>query len=140
MKAINAVAVGQSESSQVTCLDSGRPARNEREARKWIERRQRVKPAHLRRVAGGTPAVPASHLTALGLAAVFVVLSLYSANGVLAQRQNNKVALPSASSLVITTEPNAIIWIDEIRRGVTDPAGRIELKTSAGRHTLRVRA
>lgn len=49
-----------------------------------------------------------------------------------------RVAPPD--SLVITTEPNAIIWIDGIRRGVTDVAGSIELKTAAGRHTLRVRA
>lgn len=45
-----------------------------------------------------------------------------------------------SGSLTITTEPNAIIWIDEIRRGVTDASGRLELtKISAGRHTLRVR-
>ena len=43
-------------------------------------------------------------------------------------------------SVTVTTEPNAIIWIDEIRRGVTDASGRIELKTPAGRHSLRVRA
>lgn len=47
----------------------------------------------------------------------------------------------STRSLVIQTEPNAIIWIDEIRRGVTDASGKLELKKiSAGRHTLRVRA
>src|SRR6185503_2855682 len=62
------------------------------------------------------------------------------ANVSLAQRGTNKVGSPPSNSLAITTEPSAIIWIDEIRRGVTDAAGRIELKTSAGRHTLRVRA
>ena len=91
-------------------------------------------------IAGGTPAVPANHLRALRLTAVFIVISLYSAHEIFSQSRNNKVALPSSSSLTITTEPNAIIWIDEIRRGVTDAAGRIELKTSAGRHRLRVRA
>jgi tetratricopeptide (TPR) repeat protein len=56
------------------------------------------------------------------------------------QRPPN-AARPSASSLTITTEPNAIIWIDDIRRGATDASGRLELKKlSAGRHTLRVRA
>ncbi|HEY0431325.1 MAG TPA: tetratricopeptide repeat protein [Pyrinomonadaceae bacterium] len=46
-----------------------------------------------------------------------------------------------AASLTITTEPNAVIWIDEIRRGVTDASGTLEVKKiSAGRHTLRVRA
>ena len=43
--------------------------------------------------------------------------------------------------LVITTEPNAIIWIDEIRRGSTDASGKLSLtKVSPGRHTVRVRA
>lgn len=43
--------------------------------------------------------------------------------------------------LVITTEPNAIIWIDEIRRGATDASGKLSLtKVSSGRHSVRVRA
>src|SRR6266508_3423720 len=47
----------------------------------------------------------------------------------------------SNTPVTITTEPNAIIWIDEIRRGVSDASGKLELqKVSAGRHTLRVRA
>jgi tetratricopeptide (TPR) repeat protein len=59
-------------------------------------------------------------------------------NTEVAQRQSR----PDVSApLTITTEPNAIIWIDEIRRGVTDAAGTLELKkVSAGRHTLKVRA
>lgn len=48
---------------------------------------------------------------------------------------------PAAAALVITTEPNAILWIDEIRRGTTDASGKLTLtKVSSGRHTLRVRA
>jgi len=44
-------------------------------------------------------------------------------------------------SFTITTEPNAIVWIDEIRRGVTDGSGVLTLtKVSPRRHTLRVRA
>ncbi|MEP6569198.1 MAG: tetratricopeptide repeat protein [Acidobacteriota bacterium] len=55
--------------------------------------------------------------------------------------QKRAATRPSRSAnLTITTEPNAIVWIDDIRRGLTDATGRIELKTSAGRHTLRVRA
>lgn len=46
----------------------------------------------------------------------------------------------ASSSVVINTEPNAIVWIDEIRRGTTDAAGRIELKVSPGRHAVKVRA
>ena len=45
------------------------------------------------------------------------------------------------ASLTITTEPNAIVWIDEIKRGVTDASGKLTLtKVSAGRHSVRVRA
>jgi len=45
------------------------------------------------------------------------------------------------TSLTITTEPNAIVWIDEIRRGTTDASGKLTLtKVSAGRHSIRVRA
>ncbi len=39
------------------------------------------------------------------------------------------------------SEPNATVWIDEIRRGVTDSSGKLSLsKVSARHHTLRVRA
>src|SRR5215203_6508073 len=45
------------------------------------------------------------------------------------------------TSLTITTEPNAIVWIDEIRRGTTDASGKLSLtKVSSGRHSVRVRA
>jgi len=45
------------------------------------------------------------------------------------------------AALTITTEPNAIVWIDEIRRGTTDASGKLALiKISPGRHTVRVRA
>jgi tetratricopeptide (TPR) repeat protein len=45
------------------------------------------------------------------------------------------------AALTITTEPNAIIWIDEIRRGTTDASGKLALtKLSPGGHTVRVRA
>jgi tetratricopeptide (TPR) repeat protein len=45
------------------------------------------------------------------------------------------------TSLAITSEPNAVVWIDEIRRGTTDASGKLTLtKVSAGRHSVRVRA
>jgi tetratricopeptide (TPR) repeat protein len=45
------------------------------------------------------------------------------------------------TSLTITSEPNAVVWIDEIRRGTTDVSGKLTLtKVSAGRHSVRVRA
>lgn len=50
-------------------------------------------------------------------------------------------AIHAQAPLTITTEPNAIIWIDEIRRGTTDASGKLSLaRVSPGRHTVRVRA
>ena len=44
-------------------------------------------------------------------------------------------------TFTITSEPNAIVWIDEIRRGVTDASGKLTVKNiSPARHSLRVRA
>jgi len=65
---------------------------------------------------------------------VLLVISVGSAPAP-AQRRSTTPAL------TLTTQPNAIIWIDEIRRGVTDASGQLELKKiAAGRHTVRVRA
>jgi tetratricopeptide (TPR) repeat protein len=53
------------------------------------------------------------------------------------------VSLPirAQTALTITSEPNAIVWIDEIRRGTTDASGKLALtKVTAGRHSVRVRA
>ena len=50
-------------------------------------------------------------------------------------------AIYAQSSLTITSEPNAIVWVDEIRRGTTDASGKLSInKVSAGRHSVRVRA
>lgn len=47
----------------------------------------------------------------------------------------------AGSSLTITTEPNAIVWIDEIRRGSTDASGKLVVtNVSAKRHAVRIRA
>ena len=50
-------------------------------------------------------------------------------------------SIHAQASLTITSEPNAVVWIDEIRRGVTDASGKLTLtRVSAGRHSVRVRA
>jgi Tfp pilus assembly protein PilF len=47
----------------------------------------------------------------------------------------------AAKSITLKSEPKATVWLDEVRRGVTDDAGEFEItKVSPGRHTLRVRA
>jgi tetratricopeptide (TPR) repeat protein len=71
---------------------------------------------------------------------VLVAFLLSNTAAIFSQRRNSTAVPPVSISLTITTEPNSIVWIDEIRRGVADASGRIELKASTGRHTLRVRA
>jgi tetratricopeptide (TPR) repeat protein len=55
-------------------------------------------------------------------------------------RPTQRPATPTPA-LTIITEPNAIVWLDEIRRGTSDGTGKLALiKVAPGRHTLRVRA
>jgi tetratricopeptide (TPR) repeat protein len=80
------------------------------------------------------------HIVAPALLCALVILS---APAGLAQKKRKKPAAPSAAtkSLNVRTEAGAIVWLDEVRRGVTDTEGKLTLeKVSAGRHTLRVRA
>ncbi len=50
-------------------------------------------------------------------------------------------AINAQQQFVITTEPNAIVWIDDVRRGTTDDFGKLTLtKVTPRRHTIRVRA
>lgn len=76
---------------------------------------------------------------ALWLVTALLVCVAVSSVPVFAQRSSRPSSPPAA--LTITTEPNAIIWLDEIRRGTTDAGGKLALsKVGTGRHTLRVRA
>jgi tetratricopeptide (TPR) repeat protein len=61
----------------------------------------------------------------------------------LAQHRSRSTSATGLSyrSLTVQTEPQAIIWLDEVRRGVTDAKGILVIKSIAsGRHLLRVRA
>ena len=43
--------------------------------------------------------------------------------------------------ITVVTEPNAIVWLDDIRYGKTDENGKLGIKTvSTGKHSIRVRA
>ncbi len=76
----------------------------------------------------------------------FLILSLIGELVVCATISPQKHSLPISPSsstrpLLVTTQPNAIVWIDDIRRGQTDALGKLEIKKfSAGAHLLRVRA
>jgi tetratricopeptide (TPR) repeat protein len=73
------------------------------------------------------------------LAALLLVVSSSLTIG---QRQRTVApASGQARTLTIVTEPAAVVWLDEIRRGKTDETGKLFLaKVSAGAHNLRVRA
>ncbi|HKP46515.1 MAG TPA: tetratricopeptide repeat protein [Pyrinomonadaceae bacterium] len=61
----------------------------------------------------------------------------------LGQKRTRKAApaATSSASVTITSEPNAIVWIDEIRRGQTDTGGKLLIANVTARpHAVRVRA
>ena len=76
------------------------------------------------------------------IAKVFIALVLCLTPMAYGQKRPTVITRSSpGTSVNIQTEPNAIIWLDDIRRGVTDASGKIALsKVSPGRHALRVRA
>jgi tetratricopeptide (TPR) repeat protein len=76
-------------------------------------------------------------ISAAGL--LFLVFFCQSAP---AQSQVKARAVSNTSrTLTVLTEPSAIVWLDEVRRGTTDAAGKLTLiKVSSGPHNLRVRA
>ena len=44
-------------------------------------------------------------------------------------------------TITVISEPNAIVWLDDVKRGTIDANGKLIIKNvSAGKHTLRVRA
>ena len=60
---------------------------------------------------------------------------------VFGQRNAIQSAKPIERSLTVQSEPNATVWIDEIRRGSTDLNGMLaQVRVSSGGHVLRVRA
>jgi predicted Zn-dependent protease len=69
---------------------------------------------------------------------IVVLLSCLLATSITGSGQTRPAA---ASAIDIRTEPNAVVWIDEVRRGVTNSSGQLAIpKISHGRHILRVRA
>jgi tetratricopeptide (TPR) repeat protein len=72
---------------------------------------------------------------------IFVALTFFAIpTQVLSQRRAAPTTV-SSTAITIRTEPNAIVWVDEIRRGTTAADGKLALsKVLSGRHTVRVRA
>jgi tetratricopeptide (TPR) repeat protein len=82
------------------------------------------------------------------LAILITVLSAAGAAAVTAQARKTppaaaaqkSAALPSRT-ITVVTEPNAVVWIDDIKRGVADQSGKLVIKpVSAGARKIRVRA
>ena len=57
-----------------------------------------------------------------------------------AARATPNASSKSAGAVNISTQPGAVVWVDEVRRGAADAEGKLSLKLAPGRHTLRVRA
>ena len=75
------------------------------------------------------------------LSSALILLGVLSLVPINAVAQRRAPGPQRSGSLTISSEPAAIVWIDEIRRGVTDSTGSLEINNvSAGRHTVRVRA
>lgn len=63
----------------------------------------------------------------------FALIGLFAAT-VFAQKGTTR-------TMTIITEPNAIVWLDDLRRGTTDASGKLIVKpVAAGAHKIRVRA
>src|SRR5712692_11176354 len=73
---------------------------------------------------------------------IFLAALLVTVCGVDVRAQRKPIpAANSGRTLTIVSEANAIVWLDEIRRGSTDAGGKLSLaKVSPGSHSLRVRA
>ncbi|MGB7923766.1 MAG: tetratricopeptide repeat protein [Pyrinomonadaceae bacterium] len=79
-------------------------------------------------------------LTLVALATIFFTASAPAAH---AQRRKRPAPAPTAStkSITVTTEAGAIVWLDEVRRGLADATGKLTItNVSSGKHALRVRA
>jgi tetratricopeptide (TPR) repeat protein len=57
------------------------------------------------------------------------------------RRRRPAPASAQTKSITVNTAAGATVWIDEVRRGLTDASGKLTITSvAAGRHTLRVRA
>lgn len=71
---------------------------------------------------------------------IFALLCVFTAS-IAAQVKKPAAQNNQFRAITIITEPNATVWLDDIRYGKTDDNGKLEIKTvSAGRHSLRIRA
>jgi hypothetical protein len=75
--------------------------------------------------------------------AIIALVSPLAAPAAAAQRRarsSRPAAQTSARTVTLKTEPKAVVWVDEVRRGVTNDEGVLQLTLAPGRRALRVRA
>ncbi|MBA2620763.1 MAG: tetratricopeptide repeat protein [Acidobacteria bacterium] len=77
-------------------------------------------------------------------AKLFFTILLTTLSTFIVSAQAKKSAAPpaqSARAITVITEPNAVVWLDDVKYGATDDSGKLTLRqVSAGAHRLRVRA
>ena len=73
---------------------------------------------------------------------VFLALLMVQTHSAWAQQRSKSAPASNPSrALTVVTEPNAVVWLDEIRRGSTDATGQLAIaNVRLGAHNLRVRA
>jgi tetratricopeptide (TPR) repeat protein len=86
--------------------------------------------------------IRSSNKQILFFALLLAILLICERNSPAQQRTKISSAKPSTTkSITVRTEPNAMVWIDGVRRGVTEAQGTLVIKTvAAGRRVMRVRA
>jgi len=68
-----------------------------------------------------------------------LVIILLPSSIVLSQKKNPPPN--QAREITVVSEPNTVVWLNNIRRGTTNETGKLTIKSvSAGKHTLRLRA
>jgi tetratricopeptide (TPR) repeat protein len=76
-----------------------------------------------------------SKITAAAIAVFICSFSAFS------QAKRPAPVVSAQRTITVSTEPNAAIWVDDVKRGVTDTAGKLAgVKLSATSRVLRVRA
>lgn len=71
---------------------------------------------------------------------LLIALMLYGVS-VGAQSQSPAGVAAQSRTIIVVTEPNAAVWIDDVLRGKTDQAGRLTIRNApTGARRLRVRA
>jgi len=73
----------------------------------------------------------------------FCLAALLLSNPGVSAQERKTISPPTNQTKTITiiTEPNADVWLDDIKRGTTDESGKLIVKpVPAGKHILRVRA